>query len=146
MSRNRLVAYVLGAVYLVVGLVGFAVNRSFADKHTGDKLLGLFEVNGLHNVVHILIGVALLAAARAGYRAARMMNMTVGAVYLLVGIIGLFIANKSGTVDPNAANILSLNSLDNVLHLGSALVLLAVGLSEKDYVEVDRERDRASVV
>ncbi|MDQ1709550.1 MAG: hypothetical protein QOG49_935 [Frankiaceae bacterium] len=140
MSRNRLVAYVLGAVYLLVGIVGFAINRNFGDKNTGDKLLGLFEINGLHNVVHILIGVALLAAARAGYRAARSMNMAVGGVYLLVGILGLFIAN-----DHSAANILSLNGADNVLHIGSALVLLAVALSEKDYVEVDRERDRASM-
>ena len=140
MSRNRLVAYVLGAVYLIVGVVGFAVTSDFVNKNTDKKLLGLFEINGLHNVVHVLIGVALLAAARAGYRAARSMNITVGAVYLLVGIIGLFIAN-----DTSSANILSLNGGDNVLHIGSALVLLAVGLSEKDYVEVDRERDRAHV-
>lgn len=138
MSRNKLVAYVLGAVYLLVGLVGFAVNSDFADKNTNDKLLGLFEINGLHNVVHLLIGVALLAAARAGYRAARSMNMAVGAVYLLVGIIGLFILNSS-------ANILSLNAADNALHIGSAIVLLAVGLSEKDYVEVDRERNHTRV-
>jgi hypothetical protein len=140
MSRNRLVAYVLGAVYLLVGIVGFAVNSDFGDKNTNEKLLGLFEINGLHNVVHIFIGVALLAAARAGYRAARSMNMAVGGVYLLVGILGLFIANNTSD-----ANILSLNSADNVLHIGSALVLLAVALSEKDDVEVDRERDRAGI-
>jgi hypothetical protein len=138
MSRNRLVAYVFGAVYLLVGLVGFAVNRDFGNKNTNDKLLGLFEINGLHNVVHILIGVALLAAAQAGYRAARSMNMAIGAVYLVVGIIGLFIAN-----DTSSANILSLNAADNALHLASALVLLGVALSEKDYVEADRERERA---
>lgn len=138
MSRNKLVAYVLGAVYLLLGLVGFAINSDFADKNTNDKLLGLFEINGLHNVVHLLIGVALLAAARAGYRAARSMNMAVGAVYLLVGIIGLFILNSS-------ANILSLNAADNALHIGSAIVLLAVGLSEKDYVEVNRERNHTMV-
>ena len=141
MSRNRLVAYVLGAVYLLVGLVGFAVSSDFVNKNTDKRLLGIFEINGLHNVVHIAIGVALLAAARAGYRAARSMNMAVGGVYLLVGILGLFIANNT-----SSANILSLNGADNVLHLGSALVLLAVAMSEKDYVEVARERDRASVV
>jgi hypothetical protein len=140
MSRNKLVAYVLGVVYLVVGLVGFAVNSDFGDKNTNDKLLGLFEINALHNVVHILIGVALLAAARAGYRAARSMNTAVGAVYLVVGIIGLFIAN-----DTSSANILSLNGADNALHVASALVLLGVGLSEKNYVEVDRERDHVGI-
>ena len=51
------------------------------------------------------------------------MNSTVGSVYLLVGIVGLFLP---GT----ALNIIALNGADNVLHLGSALVLLAVGLSQ----------------
>ena len=141
MSRNRLVAYVLGAIYTLVGLAGFALNSDFGDKNTDERVLGIFEINGLHNVVHLLIGIALLAAARAGYRAARSANMAVGATYLLVGIIGLFIAN-----DTSDANILSLNSADNVLHIGTALVLLAVALSEKDYVEVDRERERASTL
>lgn len=140
MSRNRLVAYVVGAVYLLVGLVGFAVSSDFVNKNTDKRLLGIFEINGLHNVVHLAIGIALLAAARAGYRAARSANMAVGGVYLLLGIIGLFIANNT-----SSANILSLNGNDNVLHLGSALVLLAVAMGEKDYVEVNRERDRASI-
>lgn len=141
MSRNRLVAYVFGAIYLLIGILGFLIVTDFVETDTDKKLLGLFEVNGLHNVVHILIGVALLAAARAGYRAARSMNLAVGATYALVGIIGLFISG-----DDNDANILSLNAADNVLHLGTALVLLAVALSEKDYVEVDRERDRTPTV
>jgi hypothetical protein len=49
--------------------------------------------------------------------------MFVGAVYLLVGIIGLFILDSD-------ANILSLNGADNVLHLASALILLGVALSQ----------------
>lgn len=141
MSRNRLVAYALGAVYTLIGLVGFAVNSDFGDKNTDDKLLGIFEINGLHNVVHLAIGIALLAAARAGYRAARSANLAVGAVYLLVGILGLFISG-----DTNDANILSLNAADNVLHIASALVLLGAALSESDYVEANRERDHSSVV
>lgn len=141
MSRNRLVAYVLGAVYLLVGLLGFAVSSDFADKNTDKKLLGLFEVNGLHNVVHLVIGIALLAAASKGYRAARAANLAVGVTYSIVGLIGLFIAT-----DTSSANILSLNGADNILHIGSAMVLLAVALSEKDYVEVDRERDRTPTI
>jgi hypothetical protein len=140
MSRNKLVAYVFGAIYLVVGLVGFAVNSDFAEKNTEDNLLGLFEINGLHNVVHLLIGVALLAAAWAGHRAARSANLAIGGTYALVGAIGLFIANNTSD-----ANILSLNGADNVLHLASALVLLGVGLAEREPVAADRERERAGV-
>jgi hypothetical protein len=96
MSRNRLVAYVFGAVYLLIGLLGFLIVTDFLETNTDERLI-LFEINGLHNVVHSLVGVALLAAARAGYRAARSMNMAVGATYLLIAIIGLFIATTPTT-------------------------------------------------
>jgi hypothetical protein len=132
-SPNRLLATVFGAVYVVVGLVGFAVTglSDFAGTNTGDKLI-VFEINPLHNIVHILIGALLLAASRA-VSTAKGANTLVGAVYLLVGIVGLFVLDSS-------ANILSLNSADNVLHLASAIVLLGVGLSQ------DKAADRAARV
>lgn len=142
MSRNRLVAYVFGAVYLLIGILGWFVleDAGMAGRDTEATLLG-FDVNGLHNIVHLLVGAALLWAARAGYRQARSMNLAVGATYALVGIIGLFIATED-----NEANILNLNGADNVLHLLTAAVLLAVAMMEKNYVEVERERDRAGVI
>jgi hypothetical protein len=126
MSRNgvnTLVGSVFGAVYVAVGLVGFAITGSveFAGEH-GEKLLGLFEVNPLHNVVHIAIGVLLFAASRKGERPAAAVNALVGSVYLLVGVVGLFVLDAS-------ANILALNGFDNLLHLASAGLLLAVGAS-----------------
>jgi hypothetical protein len=125
-SPNRLVAAIFGVVYLLVGLLGFAYTgfEDFAGTNTDEKILGIFEVNGLHNVVHLLIGAVLLAASRT-VAAAKGANTFVGAVYLLVGIIGLFIANNTSDL-----NILSLNGADNVLHLASALVLLGVALSQ----------------
>jgi len=120
-SVNRTVAYVVGAVFLLVGILGWFVSQghSFADRD-GGSLLG-FQVNPLHNIVHLLVGALLLVGARGGLSAARAANTAVGAVYLVVGIIGLFILNSS-------ANILALNSADNVLHLVSAVVLLGAGL------------------
>lgn len=120
-SPNRLLAAVFGVVYLLVGLLGFAVTglASFAGTE-GDSLLG-FEVNPLHNIVHLLIGALLLASSRA-VSTAKGANTAVGVVYLLVGILGLFLLDST-------ANILALNSADNVLHLASAIVLLGVGLS-----------------
>lgn len=121
-SPNRIVATVFGAVYLLVGLLGFAVTGGVGFIATeGGLLLGIFEVNPLHNVAHLLIGAALLVAGLANARAAKGVNTTVGAVYLLLGIIGFFLV---GT----AANILALNTADHFLHLASAVVLLGVGL------------------
>jgi uncharacterized protein DUF4383 len=60
---GELVTAVLGAVYLVVGVAGFFVTGGVGVADTeGSKLLGLFEVNPLHNVVHLAIGAALVVA------------------------------------------------------------------------------------
>jgi hypothetical protein len=121
-SPNRIVATVFGAVYLLVGLLGFAVTGGvefFATE--GGLLLGVFAVNPFHNVAHLLIGAALLIGGIVSATAAKAVNATVGAAYLLLGIVGFFLA---GT----AANILALNTADHFLHLASAIVLLGVAL------------------
>lgn len=120
-SPNRIVATVFGAVYLLVGLLGFAVTGGVGFiSNEGGLLLGIFEVNPLHNIAHLLIGAALLIAGLANARAAKGVNTTVGAVYLLLGIVGFFLTGP--------ANILALNVPDHFLHLASAVVLLGVGL------------------
>ncbi|OLT49428.1 DUF4383 domain-containing protein [Cellulosimicrobium sp. CUA-896] len=120
-SPNRLLAAVFGAVYLLVGLAGFVVTSGVGFAATEGRNLLVFEVNPLHNIVHLGIGAALLLASRS-VGAARAVNVTIGAVYLLVGVLGLFLV---GT----AANIIALNGADNVLHLASAILLLGVGLA-----------------
>lgn len=121
-SPNRLVATIFGAIYLLVGLLGFAYTGGVAFFDTeGGLLLGIFEVNPFHNVAHLLIGAVLLVAGLKSIPAARSANIAVGAAYLLLGIIGLFLVDS-------AANILAINGADNVLHFGSAILLLAVGL------------------
>lgn len=121
-SPNRLIATVFGAVYLLVGLVGFAVTSGIGFFSTEGANLIIFEVNPLHNVIHLAIGAALLYAGLKNVPAARTINAGVGAVYLLVGILGLFLLSSP-------LNIIALNGADNVLHLASAVLLLGVGLS-----------------
>ncbi|MFB7884482.1 DUF4383 domain-containing protein [Microbacterium sp. NPDC056057] len=122
-SPNRIVATVFGAVYLLVGLLGFFVTGPISFIATeGGLLLGIFEVNPLHNVAHLLIGAALLISGIAGARPAKITNITVGAAYLLLGVIGFFLVGTP-------ANILALNAPDHFLHLASAIVLLGVGLA-----------------
>ncbi|MBW4096406.1 MAG: DUF4383 domain-containing protein [Acidobacteria bacterium] len=122
-SPNRLLATIFGAVYLLVGLVGFLVTSGVGFFATEGRNLIIFEVNPLHNIIHLAIGAALLIAGLSSVTAAKTANSTVGAVYLLVGIVGLFLTTS-------ALNIIALNGADNVLHLASALVLLTVGLSQ----------------
>lgn len=130
-SPNRLVGAVFGVVYLLVGLLGFAVTGfdGFVDTDTDKALLG-FEVNPLHNIVHLLVGALLLFSALSGVRAAKGSNTLVGAVYLLLGILGFFIIGTE-------INIVSLNTADNFLHLASAALLLGVGLTQDKDVRGD---------
>ncbi|GAC1375122.1 MAG: DUF4383 domain-containing protein [Pseudarthrobacter sp.] len=132
-SPNRLLATAFGAVYLLVGLAGFAVTSGVGFFATKGTDLIIFAVNPLHNIIHLAIGAALLLAGLKSVPAARSVNTTVGGVYLLVGIVGLFLLDS-------AANIIALNGADNVLHLASAILLLGVGLSQ------DKETTRRTTV
>jgi uncharacterized protein DUF4383 len=123
-SVNRLLGAVFGAVYLLVGLVGFTITTGvgFAAHHGKDLIF--FELNPLHNIVHIGVGLLLALAALRGTRSASAMNSLVGGVYLIVGIAGLFLSDSG-------LDILALNHPDNLLHLASAAVLLGTGLSRR---------------
>lgn len=123
-SANRLLGFAFGAVYLLVGLVGFAITSGVGFAHNHGKDLIIFELNPLHNIVHVAIGLLLGFAAYKGTAAASAANTLVGGVYLLVGVVGLFLTDS-------AANIIAVNHPDNALHLASALVLLGVGLTKK---------------
>ncbi len=121
-SPNRLVAIVVGAVYLLLGVLGFTTARgaAFFDPH-GGLLFGVFGVNLFHDVVHLVIGAALLIAGISNVRAARTVNVAAGVVFLVLGIAGLFVVGTP-------FNVLALNTPDHVLHFAGAVVLLGVGL------------------
>lgn len=121
-SPNRLLGVIIGAVYLLLGILGFALTPSVGFVATDGALLaGTFELNGLQNVVHLGLGAVLLLAGLSNVRVASVANATVGGVFLLLGLGGLFLI---GT----AQNALALNSADNALHFATAALLLAVGL------------------
>lgn len=120
-------ALAFGAIYLLVGLAGFAVtgfDEWFASE-TDEFLLG-FELNPLHNVVHLLIGAALLSGGLRDERAARAITWTVGAAYALVGIVGLVAMDTE-------IDILALNTADNWLHIGTAAIaFIAAAMSQRE--------------
>ena len=134
-SVNRLVGYVAGAAFVLAGLLGFFVAKGVAGPDDGGLLLGL-RVNHLHNIAHLLIGAALLFGASKGIEAARRMNTVIGAAYLALGILGLFIAKET-----NDLNILALNQADNGLHIVSGIALLAVAfLTDKAHRSTSTSR------
>ena len=117
-SVNSTVAAAFGAIYTLVGLAGFFVSETFAE--TDDNTLLGFEVNHLHNLVHLLIGLALIGASRRT-ESARRLNLLIGGTYVALGVLGWFIQDT-------AANIVALNEPDHLLHLASGAVLVGVAL------------------
>ncbi|SOD95186.1 DUF4383 domain-containing protein [Blastococcus haudaquaticus] len=118
----EILALAFGAVYLLVGIVGFFVTGfdDFFAHNTNEKLLGIFEINGMHNVVHIVIGIAGLALGRT-LAGARTYGWLLAVGYGAAFVYGLIAMGKDW-------DFLSINTADNVLHIATALVGLVIAL------------------
>jgi hypothetical protein len=120
-----------GATLLLAGILGFIADSSFDTGNAvqGDKLV-LFEVNGWHNLVHILSGLVLLAAYRR-WDTARNVAIGFGLVYGVVTIIGLIDGE-------DVLGLLPVNGADNVLHIAlSALGLITGFMSQAQFGQGD---------
>lgn len=119
---SQTLALLIGAVYLLVGILGFFVTGfdGFTEHDHSQTLLG-FAVNPLHNIVHLLIGGLGLALWRTD-SGARTYGWILAIGYGATSVYGLVVANNP------EANILNINGADNGLHIASTLAGLAVAL------------------
>ena len=124
----RTAATVVGATFLLVGILGFVPGitsnydqMEFAGHESGAELLGIFQVSILHNIVHLLFGVAGLAMARKASTASTYL-IGGGAIYLVLFLYGLLVDHGDD------ANFVPVNDADNWLHLVLGLAMLAIGL------------------
>jgi hypothetical protein len=115
-------------VFLLVGVLGFIPgittdygSMSFAGHDSDAKLLGVFQVSVLHNIVHLLFGIVGIAMARAA-SSARLFLIGGGVVYLVLWLYGLIVGADS------AANFVPLNVADDWLHLLLGLGMIALGV------------------
>lgn len=112
-------ARVFGYVFVAVGVLGFVPGVTTAD----GQLLGIFQVDTMHNIVHLLSGVLALVAASGAGTNARLYFQVFGVVYALVTVLGFLSGSVLGMVT---------NGADNVLHLVIAAVALYVGFGKKE--------------
>jgi Domain of unknown function (DUF4383) len=124
-SPAQLYALVIGVTLVAAGILGFFYNADFGtgDGTDRDAVLGILDVNGWHNVVHIVTGALGLAVA-ASYGGSRGYALGLGAVYLLVALLG-FIAGDGDEI----FNLIPVNTEDNVLHLLLGIAGVAAGLA-----------------
>jgi hypothetical protein len=118
----EILSLAFGAVYLLVGIVGFFVTGfdNFAGNSQHEMLIGLFMINPLHNIAHILVGVLGLALGRT-LAGARTYGWTLAVLYAALFVYGLIAVGKSW-------DFLNINAGDNVLHILTAVVGLVIAL------------------
>ena len=121
-------AFVIGATFVLVGVLGFVpgIVRMFGDlsfkgPESDAQLLGLFDISVVHNIVHLLFGVGLLASRRATW-AVRYLLIG-GIAYAAVFVYGLFVVNSTSSI-----NFLPINTADNILHFVLSVTMIALGV------------------
>ena len=107
----RIAAIVLGIIFVLIGLLGFFNN----------PVLGLFEVNTAHNLIHIISGIVLLAGAYSSLGSSMALKI-IGIVYAIIVILGFFLVT-----DGMLLGFIAMNTADQWLHVVLAVVILAAG-------------------
>ncbi|HVY21510.1 MAG TPA: DUF4383 domain-containing protein [Bauldia sp.] len=113
----KLAAIVLGIVFVLIGLLGFFNN----------PVLGLFQVNTAHNLVHIVSGLVLLAGAYSSLGSGMALKI-IGVVYAIIAIVGFFLVSADGML----LGFIAMNEADKWLHVVLAIVILAAGFGLRD--------------
>jgi hypothetical protein len=109
------IVMVVGVVFVLIGVLGFFNN----------PILGIFEVDTVHNLVHLVSGAVALFMASAGEMGAKKFAKVFGLVYLLVAVLGFVMAD-----DGMLLGLMAINGADNYLHVALALVFLWVGFGK----------------
>jgi hypothetical protein len=132
-SPIQSVALLVGLVFLLVGILGFIPgittnydDLKFAGHNSDAQLLGIFDTSILHNIVHLLFGVAGITLAKT-WAGARTFLIGGGFIYLVLFVYGAIWHSEKGS------NWIPVNWADNILHLalGAGMVVLGVALGKE---------------
>ncbi|HEX8012596.1 MAG TPA: DUF4383 domain-containing protein [Casimicrobiaceae bacterium] len=114
------IAVIFGIVFVAVAVLGWVPAVS-----PGGKLLGIFEVNAAHNVVHLATGVLAIIVGVYDEKASRVFFQVFGVIYALVAVLGFFSGEQP------LLGIVANNTADSVLHVVIAVVALYLGFGMK---------------
>ena len=97
MTTVQRVAQIFGAIFILVAILGFVATgmNMEADPVRAPHVVGLFAVNVLHNVVHLLFGVLGIMASRGAIMAASAYFQMVAVSYGLLTVLGLIPATQT---------------------------------------------------
>jgi hypothetical protein len=127
-SQIQLGAAAFGVVFLLVGIAGFIpgitshfMNMGFAGRESSAKLVGIFQISVLHNIVHLLFGVAGLLFSSTPLRARNYLFYG-GIAYAVLFFYGIVVTYGS------PANFVPFNAADNALHFALAGAMITASL------------------
>jgi hypothetical protein len=115
-TNVQLFALIYGIIFTFVGLAGFTAHGM---DHETRLLFDTFPINGLHNMAHLLIGLAGIAVYFGTPLAARTYAQIVGWLYLVLGFLGFF--------TPDLFGMMPIYGADIALHFLAAAVALYFG-------------------
>jgi hypothetical protein len=117
------VAQIFGWVFVLVAVWGFFITGgSMEAGMDAPAILGLFPVNVLHNLAHLLLGIWGIVASRS-FGSARSYAQIAGILYLVLAVLGF--------VDPTGFGLIPLGGGDIGLHAVLGLILAGVGFTAK---------------
>ena len=117
---TKTIATLFGAIYVIVGILGFIPALGGSASMADSSLFGVASVNVLHNIVHLVIGLAGLSGGRTDSGAAAF-GKTFGIILLVIGLLGF--------VQPNLLGILPIGGDDVWIHLITGAILAYVGFT-----------------
>jgi hypothetical protein len=125
--RAKTAALAIGAIFILVGLLGFIDNPIIGDS---DK--AIFHADTLHNWVHIISGVLFVLVAVASPASASMVLILFGIVYTIIGIVGFISIGSDGM--GKVLGFLHVNGADNFLHVALGVIILFAGIASRKTV------------
>ena len=117
-------AGVFGVIFIIVAVLGFIAPGGLVmamDPTTG-MVLGVFPVNLLHNIVHLLFGVWGLVASRS-WSGSKTFFTVGGIIYVVLTCVGF--------LSPMGFGLVPLGGADIWLHAVLAIAMLGIGLTAK---------------
>lgn len=124
MTTVQRAAQIFGIVFILVAILGFVASGGSmeADPEHAPRLLGLFPVNVLHNVVHLLFGIWGLVASRT-FEGSRTYGRVGGIAYLVLAVLGV--------ISPDTFGLIPIGGNDIWLHAILGIALAAIGFTAR---------------
>lgn len=121
-SPARLYATLVGGALVIIGIIGFFYEASFAvgNDIKADEEFGFLAINGWENAIHIVAGLIGLALAGSN-SSARLYALGFGAIYVVLAIWGW--------IDDTILEIIPVNDEANVVHLILGITGIAAGVT-----------------